>query len=173
MNFATQLTLLGAIGILTCVLASCGGDANIRAIMPPHAVGNHRTGQPMQAVVINGTVRDEILPNILNDDFKQALERSLVRSGLFTSVGGDGFRVEAFITSIKHARVGEKLRVQMEVRYALRRRSLLVWRKTVGSSYEVPIHEVKADFARMREATEGAARENIAIFILLLDKQQL
>lgn len=173
MKFSTQLTLRAASGILICILASCGGDANIRALMPTHAVAVHRTGQPMQAVVINGTVRDEILPNILNDDFKQALERSLVRSGLFTSVGGDGFRVEAFITSIKHARVGEKLRVQMEVRYALRRRSLLVWRKTVGSSYEVPIHEVKADFARMREATEGAARENIAIFILLLDKQRL
>jgi hypothetical protein len=142
-------------------------------MVPTHAVASHRTGQPVQAVVINGTVRNENLPNILNDDFKQALERSLVRSGLFTSVGGDGIRVEAFITSINHARVGEKLRVQMEVRYALRRRSLVVWRKTIGSSYEVPMDQVKADLTRMRDATEGAARENIAILILLLDKQRL
>lgn len=173
MKFPIQHVFLGGIGILTCFLTSCGKDANIRAMMPAQAVAVHRTGQPVQAVVINGTVRDEILPNILQDDFKQALERSLVRSGLFTGIGGGGFRVEAFMTSIKHARVGEKLRVQMEVRYALRRRSLLVWRKTVGSSYEVPIDEVKADFARMREATEGAARVNISTFILLLDKQRL
>lgn len=171
MKLSIQQTLLGASAILTCFLASCAGDATIRAMMPTPTVPLQRTGLPVQAVVINGTVRDGILPNILKDDFKQALERSLVRSGLFTHVGGDGMRVEAFITSIKHTRAGEKLRVQMEVRYALRRRSLVVWRKTVGSSYEVPMHEVTADLVRLREATEGAARENIAILILLLNKQ--
>lgn len=32
---------------------------------------------------------------------------------------------------------------------------------------------VETDLARMREATEGAARENIALFIMLLDKERL
>lgn len=173
MNLSNPHAFLGAIGIITCFLTSCGRDANIRAMMPAQAVAVHRTGQPVQAVVINGSVQDKILPNIPSEDFKQALERSLVRSGLFTRVGGDGFRVEVLIASIKRSRVDEKLRVQMEVRYALRRRSLLVWRKTIRSSYEVPIYQVQADLARMREATEGAARENIAHFILLLDKQRL
>ena len=106
-----------------------------------------------------------MLPNIENEDFRQALELSLVRSGKFTSVGGGGFRVEAFITSINHARVGEKLRVDMEVRYALRRRSLVVWRKLIRSSYEAPMDEVMPDLVRVREATKSAARENIAILI--------
>jgi hypothetical protein len=162
-----------ALGMLACLLAGCTGNPDVRAMSATHAVALHRTGQPVQTMVINGTVRDGRLPNIQNEDFRQALEVSLVRSGLFTSVGVGGFRLEAFITSIEHARVGDKLRVDMEVRYALRRRSLVVWRKLVRSDYEAPIKEVLPDLVRVREATKGAARGNIELLIRLLDKQRL
>lgn len=172
MRISIQSAVVGAIGMSACFLAGCAGNTNFRAMMPRQTVATHRTGQPVQAAVINGTARDGALPNIENEDFRQALELSLVRSGKFTSVGSGGFRVEAFITSINHARVGEKLRVDMEVRYALRRRSLVVWRKLIRSSYEAPMHEVMPDLVRVREATKSAARENIAILIRLLDKQR-
>jgi hypothetical protein len=165
--FARSL-FFGVIGLL----ASCSDSPDVRAMMPAQAVATHRTGQPVQAAVINGTARNGVLPNIENEDFREALERSLVRSGKFSEVGGGGFRVEAFITSLHPERAGDKLRVTMETRYALRRRSLVVWRKSIRSSYEVPIYEVHSDQVRVRDATKGAARENIAILVRLLDKQR-
>ena len=164
--------LLGAIGITASLLAGCSGNADVRDMMPAQAVASHRTGQPVQAAVINGTARDGVLPNIENEDFREALERSLVRSGKFSEVGGGGFRVEAFITSIHPERVDDKLRVTLEVRYALRRRTLVVWRKSIRSSCEVPIYEMHSDEIRVRDATKGAARENIAMLVRLLDKQR-
>jgi hypothetical protein len=162
-----------ALGMFACLLAGCSGNADVRAMTSGQIATTTRTGQPVQAAVINGTARDGVLPNIQREDFRQALESSLVRSRMFTSAGEGGFRVEAFITSIHHARVGEKLRVDMEVRYAVRRRGLIVWRKLVRSSYEAPMKEVMPDLVRVREATKSAARENIATFICLLDKQRL
>jgi hypothetical protein len=164
--------LFGAIGIAAPLLAGCSGNADVRDMMPPQAVASHRTGQPVQAAVINGTARHGVLPNIESEDFREALERSLVRSGKFSEVAGGGFRVEAFITSVHPARVGDKLRVTLEVRYALRRRTLVVWRKSIRSSYEVPIYEVHSDQVRVRDATKGAARENIAMLVRLMDKQR-
>jgi hypothetical protein len=158
----------GVVGLL----AGCSNNDNVRAMMPARSVATHRTGQPVQVVVINGTARDGVLPNIENEDFRHALELSLVSSGKFTGIGADGFRLETFITSINHSGVGEKLRVEMEVRYALRRRSLVVWRKLIRSSYEAPIHEVLPDLVRVREATKGAARGNISMLLHLLDHQR-
>lgn len=158
--------------LFTCFLAGCAGNAGTREMMPERPVTSTRTGKPVQVAVINGTKQHEILTNIQTADFKHALELSLVRSGMFRSIGGDGYRIEAFMTHAKRSRVGEKLRVKMEVRYALRQRSLVIWRKSIWSSHEVPIDDMQAELG-FREATKGAARENIAILIRLLDKQRL
>lgn len=155
-----------------CLLAGCAGNTDTRAMMPDRPVAATRTGKPVQVAVINGTKQHEILANIQTADFKNALESALVRSGMFRSIGGDGYRVEAFMTSIKRERVGENLRVKMEVRYALRQRSLVIWRKSIWSSHDVLIDDMQGDLG-FREATKGAARENISILIRLLDKQRL
>lgn len=164
--------ILAASCLSACFLAGCAGNADTRAMMPDRPVAATRTGKPVQVAVINGTKQHEILTNVQTEDFKHALELSLVRSGMFRTIGGDGYRVEAFMTSIKRSRVGEKLRVKMEVRYALRQRSLVIWRKSIWSSHDVLIDDNQADLG-FRDATKGAARENIAILIRLLDKQRL
>jgi hypothetical protein len=155
--------------LASCFLVSCAGSTDTAAMMPVNAVASSRTGLPVTAVVSGGTPRSTVLANITNEDFKQALESSLVKSGLFKSVGSDGYVIEAFITSIQQPVVGISMTVQMEASYVLKKGGSTVWTKSVKSSYTAPIGEALVGAVRVRKATEGAARENIAQLIRSLD----
>jgi hypothetical protein len=171
MKSATRFLAVAAAGVLPCLLVSCAGSADTTAMTPQNAVASHRTGQPVIAEVSGGTPRSEILANITNEDFKQALETSLVKSGLFKSTGGNGYRVEAFITSIKQPAIGLSMTVGMEVSYVLKKGGATVWTRSIKSTYTAPVGEAFAGAVRVRKATEGAARENIKQLIQSLDQK--
>ena len=65
------------------------------------------------------------------------------------------------------------MRVNMEVSYAMRRNGTVIWRKSIKSTYNAPLGEAFVGAVRVRKATEGAARENIAALIHSLDEKQL
>ncbi len=140
-------------------------------MMPTNATASSRTGLPVTAIVTGGTPRSEVLANVTNEDFKEALETSLVKSGLFKSAGSGGYRVEAFITSIKQPMVGISMTVGMEVSYVLKKGGSTVWTKSIKSSYTAPMGEAFVGAVRVRKATEGASRENIAELIRSLDQK--
>lgn len=156
--------------MLTCLLASCAGSANTTA-MTPTAKASSRTGQPITAAVSGGTPRSEVLANITNEDFKQALETSLVNSGLFKSTGNNGYRIEAFITSLQQPAMGISMTVGMEVSYVLNKGGTTLWTKSIKSTYTAPLGEAFSGAVRVRKATEGAARENITLLIQSLDQK--
>lgn len=154
---------------LFCLLASCAGSMDTAALSPAHATASRRTGQPVNAAVSGGGARSSVLATVSNEDFKQALEFSLVQSGLFKCAGNGGYQVEATILSVEQPLVGISMRVNMEVGYVLKRGAATVWRKSIKSSYSVPLGEAFVGAVRVRKATEGAARENIASLIRVLD----
>jgi opacity protein-like surface antigen len=162
---------IAAAGLLSCLLASCAGSADTTAMTAVNATATSRTGQPVIAAVSGGTPRSEVLANITNEDFKQALETSLVKSGLFSKTGANGYRIEAFITSIKQPMVGISMTVGMEVSYVLKKGGSTVWTRSIKSSYTAPVSEAFSGAVRVRKATEGAARENIAQLIQSLDQK--
>jgi len=166
-----SLTLAAASGFLTCFFVSCAGSTDTTAMMPVNATASSRTGLPVTAVVTGGTPRSEVLANVTNEDFKEALETSLVKSGLFKNTGSGGYRIEAFITSIKQPMVGISMTVGMEVSYALKKGGSTVWTKSIKSSYTAPMGEAFVGAVRVRKATEGAARENISELIRTLDQK--
>ena len=157
---------------LACLLASCAGSMNTAALSPTHAPASRHTGQSVNASVSGGAGRSAVLANISNEDFKAALETSLVSSGMFKSAGNGGYQIEAFITSVEQPFVGISMRVNMEVSYALKRGTTTVWRKNIKSTYTAPATEAFVGAVRVRKATEGAARENIANLIRALDEAE-
>lgn len=171
MNHPGSLILSALAGISCCLFASCAGSADTGAMTPASVSASGRTGLPVQAVVTGGTPRSKVLANITNEDFKEALESSLVRSGLFKSAGGGGYQIDAAIMSIEQPAMGFSMRVNMEVNYMLRRNGTTVWRKSVKSTYVAPVGEAFVGAVRVRKATEGAARENIAILVRSLDEK--
>lgn len=160
-------------GASCCFLVSCSGSADITAMSPVSAPAISRTGAPVRAVVAGGAPRSMILTSVTNEDFKGALETSLVKSGMFKSAGSGGYQLDAFITSIDQPMVGVSMRVSMEVNYSLSRNGNPVWRKSIKSTYVAPLGEAFVGAVRVRKATEGAARENISILIRSLDEKRL
>lgn len=173
MKTRIQSIILAPIGILSCLLASCAGSMDTAALIPANATASHRTSKPVTALVSGGGPRSTVLANVSDEDFKQALESSLVKSGMFKSAGSGGYQIEAFITSVQQPLVGISMRVNMEVSYAMRRNGTVIWRKSIKSTYNAPLGEAFVGAVRVRKATEGAARENIAALIHSLDEKQL
>ncbi len=167
-----QSIILASTGILSCLLVSCAGSMDTAALVPANATAAHRTNQPVRAVVSGGGARSSVLANVSDEDFKQALESSLVKSGMFKSAGGGGYQIEAFITSVEQPLVGISMRVSMEVSYALKRNGSIIWRKSIKSTYTAPLGEAFVGAVRVRKATEGAARENITALIHALDEKR-
>jgi hypothetical protein len=165
--------VMGIVALTGCLLVGCG-SAKPDAMMPVAVTAAHRSGKPIQAVVAGGSQQTPIGgPGITNEEFKQALETSLVKSGSFQSAGPGGYQLEAFIADIDQPVMGFSMRVNLDVSYTLRRGGATVWRKSIRSTYVAPTGEAFAGALRLRKATEGAARENIVALIRALDGQKL
>lgn len=171
MKLSSVLILPALAGLSCCLFTSCGGSAVTEAMKPAGVSASSRTGLPVQTVVTGGTPRAKIVVNITNEDFKEALESSLIRSGMFKGTGGGGYQIDAFIASIDQPAMGFSMRVNLEVNYVLRRNGAVVWRKSIQSTYEAPTGEAFAGSVRLRKATEGAVRENITILVRSLDEK--
>jgi hypothetical protein len=173
MKTILQSVALGLMAMTACLLTGCG-SAKPDAMMPVAVTAAHRSGKAILAQVVGGS---ETTPmggsGITNEEFKLALESSLVKSGLFSNAGPGGYQLEAFIADIDQPVIGFSMRVNLDVSYTLRRGGSTIWRKSIRSTYVAATGEAFAGALRLRKATEGAARENIASLIRALDGQQL
>jgi hypothetical protein len=165
-------TLLAG-GLIAGLLASCASTTNREALVPSRVAASHRTSLPIQAIVSGGSKMTSMeLPGISNENFQQALETSLVQSGMFKSAGSGGYQLEAFIANIDQPIMGFSMTVNMDVGYNLRRGGTSLWRKSIRSTYEAPASEAFVGATRLRKATEGAARENITELIRQLNARR-
>lgn len=162
---------LWALAAVSFVFASCTGSINSSSLVPAGVKASSKTGQNISSVVSGGTPDSGIMATISDESFKQALETSLVESGLFRGKGGGGYSLSALIVSVKQPMVGISMTVQMEVSYNLRKGNSSVWSKSIKSSYSAPMGEAFVGAVRVRKATEGATRENIAMLIRALDEK--
>lgn len=173
MTTAIRLPFALAASALTFLLASCASTTQREALAPAGISASHRTSQPIRALVSGGSNLTAIGGSgISNDNFKQALETSLVQSGMFSAAGDGGYQLEAFIANIQQPIFGASLTVTLQVSYNLRRGGTSVWRKTIESTYEAPFSEAFVGVTRLRKATEGAARQNISNLIQELNARK-
>ena len=172
MNTAIRSLVLAAACLSSCFFVSCAGSMDSAALVSANASASYRTGQPVIAAVTGGAASSNVVALISNQEFKQALESSLVKSGMFKSVGGNGYQLEAFIASVDQPLVGISMSVTMNVSYTLKRGQAVIWRKSIKSNYTAPMGEALVGAVRVRKATEGATRENITSLIRALDEKR-
>jgi hypothetical protein len=166
--------LFAAVAVFGLLTTGCSTTTKSRAMIPATISAANRTSLPVQAVVAGGARTDPYgRSGITNETFREALESSLVQCGIFRSAGNGGYVVEAFIADIDQPVLGISMRVNLDISYALRRGGSTIWRKGIRSTYEAPYGAHFADAVRLRIATEGAARENIASLIRELDSLKL
>jgi hypothetical protein len=106
------------------------------------------------------------LPQISDDAFSHGLRESIMKSGLFSSAseGAMPYRLSAYIGQLSQPTMGFSMTVRMEVSYKLidTQTNSPLWTRSIQSEYTARAGEAFDARERVRFASEGAARENIA-----------
>lgn len=160
-------------------IGGCASGAKPEAMLAHMHVPVHQSHSDVSVTVIGGKETSKMWVSQISDqDFAQALQDSIVQSGLFRTVTTSGpaaYNLDAFIVQMNQPMFGAAMTVSMEVNYSLARTNPkeMVWQKAVTSTYTAPFSEALIGATRLRKANEGAARANIEQAINEMSKLQL
>lgn len=149
------------------VIGGCASGAKPEAMVPHMNVLVHQSQSDVNVTVVGGKETSMMGASQISDqDFAQALQDSISRSGLFRKVVAGipaVYRLDAFIVQMNQPMFGASMTVSMEVNYSLARTNPkeVVWQKAVTSTYTAAFSEAFVGVTRLRMANEGAARKNI------------
>lgn len=104
--------------------------------------------------------------NISNEDLAGAIEESIIKSGLFSSVvhGDDAdYKLSVYLVSMSKPVFGFSFTIDMEMSWSLvnSKTGEAVMRESIKSSHTATAGEAFAAVTRIRIAVEGAAEDNI------------
>lgn len=103
---------------------------------------------------------------VSNEDFADALQKTIEQHGLFSRVlrsGGADYQLDVRLVQLRQPMFGFNMTVQGEIEWRLRQVSTgkVVWEKHTNKSYTATVGQAFAGVTRVRVANEGAIRENI------------
>ena len=104
--------------------------------------------------------------NITNEDLASAIEESITKAGLFSSVikGSDAdYKLGVSLVSMSKPMFGFSFKIDMEMAWSLvhAKTGDAVMRESIKSSYTATAGEAFAAVTRIRIAVEGATQNNI------------
>lgn len=146
-------------------LCSCVPQTRTSQLVPV-VKSSANTGQPV-IVRITGSRNQAPLEGleIGTEDLKQALETSVVDSGLFAAIGGGAYDLEATIVSSRQPAAVFSVTTEFVIAYTLTKGGSVVWEDTIRSSHLTSTDESSIAEFRDRMSAEGAIRENIRLAI--------
>jgi hypothetical protein len=106
-----------------------------------------------------------------NNEFRGALENSLLAARLLESVKGKGrYSLEAKLMSVDQPFIGTSFTVTTNIRYVLRdlKSDKVVYEENILAPYTATMSDALYGVERLRLANEGSARENISRLIARL-----
>jgi hypothetical protein len=163
MTFRTLLSICAA-----GVLAGCATATTFEGMVPesPDVAQHH--AQSVSVAVSGGHETDAAgKPQISDAAFAQALTAAITKSRTFSRVvqgaGGD-YLLTVALVSLDQPSFGFSFTVKMEAGWTLRRAAggAVVWQESILSEHTATTSDAFAAVTRLRLATEGAARNNIA-----------
>ncbi len=170
-NWIARTRVAVGMALLVLGLGACAEPANHAAMtieQPP--AGAPPTGY--RGAIVTGAIDGgrETSPvwksNIGNDQFREALARSLLIAGLGNSTSGR-YRFDADLLRLDQPFLGFDLTVTASVRYRLVESTTgtVVYDSTITTPFTAPFSASFIAVARLKIANEGAARANIARLI--------
>lgn len=156
--------------VISCaaLLGGCATPTTFEAMVPTSVDAAKRHAQNVSVAVSGGQETDAAgKPQISDDAFRQALAEAINRSRAFSSVvpgSGGNYVLSVALISLDQPSFGFSFTVKMEAGWTLRRSSggAPVWQESIRSEFTATTKDAFAAVTRLRMATEGAARENIA-----------
>jgi hypothetical protein len=148
-------------------VGGCASAAKPEAMLARMSAPVHQSQFDVNVTVIGGKETSQMRGSQISDqDFAEALQDSIIQSGLFRRATADGvaaYKLQAVIVGMNQPTFGASRTVSMEVNYTLARTNPkeVVWQKAVTSTYTAPFSEAFIGATRLRKANEGSARKNI------------
>ena len=148
------------------LIAGCASPITHEAMVPTGVVIGKKHQETVRLNVAGGADAADGLP-ISNAALEAALNQAINESKLFSQVvkgkGGD-FLLAANVFNVHQPMFGMAMTVKIEVGWTLKRASddKTVWQEAIRSEHTSTPGEAFAGVTRVRLATEGAVRNNIA-----------
>ena len=168
MRNARDLRIASRLLGLTALVAALGGcsidPVRTENLVPTAAV----SGKKHSATVSLDASNSTSAPLKVNDDqLKQALKDAITKSQTFSQVidgKGGRYLLTVNIVKLDQPAFGGSMTVTMEVGWTLKRADTgaTVWQEAINSTHTTGMGEAFVGVERVRLATEGAVRNNIA-----------
>ena len=150
---------------VAAVLVGCASAPTTTAMQASSTVPAPRVKAPGSVVVkVSGGADAPQGVNIVNADFKQAVEASLTKAAIFDGVVPSGrYALQANVMESPKPMWGSSFTVDIEVAWTLvdTKSGATLLRKSIKSSHTATMADAFVGATRIRLAVEGAARKNI------------
>ena len=160
-------TAHAALALTLAMLASCASPASPTAMVPSDANVRKKHNATVNVAVTGGHTTNPLWTSqVSNEDFKQALETSLTRYGVFSRVIQDGsanYRLDVSLVRLKQPMVGFDMTVTAEVAWKLTdaRSGRVLWQQTTTTPFTATVGDAFMGVQRLGLANEGAIRQSI------------
>lgn len=159
---------VAAIGVAAFCLSACGMSPTTQEGMVLQSYDSPTKHQKTVKIEVRGgrSTDPMYLPQIANDTYQAALIDTINASRVFARVVQEkqaDYLLQVTLISLDQPVIGGNFTVKMEAAWRLVRADTgeVVWRAPIQSSFTQTIGETFAAVTRIRQATEGAARNNI------------
>jgi hypothetical protein len=161
MRLASRLLALAA---LAAVLGGCSLDPLRTENMVPTVTTAKKHSGTVSVATSGGSTEGL---KVSDDMLKKALTDSITKSQVFSSVvqgSGGRYLLTVAIAGLEQPMMGMSMTVNLEAGWTLKRADTgaTVWQEAIKSTHTTGATEAFAGVERVRLATEGAVRNNIA-----------
>jgi len=154
--------------LASLAVAGCASPVTHQMMVPTDLVTTKTHPETVSVAVNGGNKTDEMgKSQISNEEFALALQEAITRSKIFSRIEpgpSAQYLLTAQIISLDQPTFGFSFTVKLEVGWTLKRADTgkIVWRESIRSEFTAGAGDAFAGVTRLRIATEGAARANIA-----------
>jgi len=159
---------------LAALLGGCATQATNVAMVPETIDTTNKHPGTVSIAVSGGS---DAMGKIPNENFKQALADAITKSQVFSKVidGTSGnYLLTVAMSNLQQPLMAIDMTVKVEAGWTLKRASgETVWQESILTEHTATMSDSVAGLTRMRLATEGAARKNIAAGLAKISKLKL
>jgi hypothetical protein len=173
MKHASQFSFRSASQLLAlcacaAVLGGCASAITSESLVPAGITAGKKHSGTVSVAVDGGKETDSMgKPQISNDAMRKALADAITKSQTFSKViegSGGRYLLTVSMYTLDQPSFGASFTVKMEAGWTLKRADTgaTVWQESIRSEHTATMGDAMAGVTRLRLATEGAARNNIA-----------
>jgi hypothetical protein len=165
--------------LLLLLLGGCAAPASYQAMVPSDFQAAKKHAATVKVAATGGRETQALGKSQISDaEFAKALTEAITESRTFSRVmqdNGADYLLTVSIISIEQPSFGFSFQVKMEAGWTLKQMETdkVVWQESIVSEYTATPGDAFAAVKRLRLATEGAAKNNIAEGLSRISKLSL